>query len=306
MTSFQRSLLYWSIPAVILGPLSSGAYGTATADVEKPVNSASVLRNVLSAKGTDMAELLGIMPLIDKLSTLELEPSSDPAKELLRLKLKQQLTDKILIATLQVRDVTARIDREIARFDRIQGALESNRDRAIRLNSLANTVGMGLISEIGQAGELKVNENPGEITQLVGGGIGMALSGIALRQQSGGKQRLRPKPNMLAKIFNCRTDSDTEYPQVIWDYLNRVPVGSNDGQTRLELLLKHWQHYKYFGNLKMASSRTRIANLTNTSPRGVTNIALLQDQSDLLADVRSEVFQLDRDLLELLLNLQSL
>ena len=313
MTSFQRSLLNLLIPIVVLGPFIGAARAAAGGDINKPVNSAPVLKAVLSAQSNDTAELLGITPLIDRLSKLEPEPSSDsvdppgnPAKELERLNLKQQLTEKVLIATLQVRDVTARIDREIARSNRIQGSLEDKRDRAIKLNSLANTVGMGIIAEIGQAGEMKVNEIPGETTELVGGGIGMALSALALQQQSGGKQRVRSKPNMLARIFNCHTDGDTEYPQVIWSYLNRVPVGSKDGQTRLESLFKHWQRYKYIGNLRLASSRPRIASLTNTGTHGVTNIALLQDQTDLLVDVRSEVFQLDRDLLELLLNLQTL
>ena len=62
-------------------------FSATTADVEIPVNTA-VLKAVYRQGGNDTAELPGIVCLINKLSTLEPEPSSDLVKELERLRLK--------------------------------------------------------------------------------------------------------------------------------------------------------------------------------------------------------------------------
>jgi len=261
---------------------------------------------MLSASSQQVALELGVVPLIQQLNDLHQQKSADPALELERLRLKQQLTDSVLIGTLQVRDVTARIDRQISLLNRVRGLLEDRRDRAIRLNTLANIFGMGLVNEYGQAGEIPKNELPGEIAELVAGGITMALSGIALRQQSGGRISGRPKPNMLAKVFGCPTDQETEYPPLVWNYLNADPDGSGPGQSRINELLGRWQRYKIIGGTKSARDKDQIALLTNTSRSLQVNISLLESQTALLTDLRSEIFQLDRALLDLLVTTQAL
>lgn len=302
--TWRRSLFSWLLTAFILSSSTTAVHGAQTRDLAKPIP-ASAEQSFLSPIGKDMAELLGIASMVDRLSVLEKEPR-DTQERLERLKLKQELTDKILIATLQVRDVTARIDREMARLDRIYGYLQNKRDKAIKYNSMANGLGMGVLYEVGQAGEMRSNEIPGEIAQLVSGGVTMTLAGLALKQQSGSQHRVRPKPNMLAKILGLAPDADTEYPAVIWTYLNSAPPDVKPVQTRLDALIQHWQRYHLIGNIKTADGRKRVAALTNTNTRGLTSLNLIEDQAALLADVRAEVFQLDRDLLELLLNTQAL
>ncbi len=306
----RKRKLFCQLSAILF--LSASVFNTCSAiaaantPIEEQQYSVKLLHISLSPTSRDMAELLGVMPIVEKLDTLQLAPLGNESKDFEHVRLKQQLLEKVIIATLQVRDVTARIDRELARLDRKSGYLENKRDRAIKLNSMANLFGTGLVNEVGQAGEMKVKEAPGEITELVGGGLSMVLAGRALMQQSGSKERVRAKPNMLAKIFNCPTDKNTEYPDVVWNYLNRVPPEDLTHQTRLEALLHHWEHYRLISNTKTAAGRKRIAILTNTGQYGVASIALIDDQSALLSDLKAEVFQLDRDLLELLLNTQAL
>jgi hypothetical protein len=69
-----------------------------------------------------------------------------------------------------------------------------------------------------------------------------------LHQQSGGKSRVQPKPNMLSKVFNNQTDKNSDYPLLVWSYLNRIPVDSVERRTRLENLFQHWKRYELIGN----------------------------------------------------------
>ncbi|MBU6454031.1 MAG: hypothetical protein KGS72_19785 [Cyanobacteria bacterium REEB67] len=263
-------------------------------------------KGTLSLTGRDIAEQIGVVSLINEIIDTKAQLRENPSLALKHLELKQKLLQQILIASLMVRDTTARIDREIADMNRQSGVLQDKRDRAIKTNSVANIFGAGAINEIGQAGEMKSNEIPGEIVELVGGGMIMALGGLSLYQQSGSKQPMHARPNMLAEVLNCPTDRETLYPAIVWNYLNRAPAGAGSIKTRLELLVEQWQKYGTIGPLKNAKNRKRFGALSNTMQSGRLTLDLLGDRMDMLADVKAEVFQLDRDLLELLLNVQNL
>jgi hypothetical protein len=254
----------------------------------------------------EIAEILGILPEMEKMNALHQRGTANERDEIDELKLHSKLSDSLLIAGLEVRDAVARIERELARLDRLHGALQDKRDKAIKYNSLANVFGTGVINEIGQAGEMKVNEIPGETTELVGGGIAMALSAYALHAQGSQKTTVNLKPNMLSQILDRPVSKDTQMPPVVWDYLNRVPPDATDGRTRLDELIRHWQKYRFIGNLKNSEGKNRATHLTNTGSRVTLSIDLMEDQMALLSDLRAEIYQIDRSLLELLLCMQKI
>lgn len=200
--------------------------------------SGASVKSILSPDAYDIAEQLTILPLLEELYALQPQRGKDLLVAVTRLELRQKLTDKVLTVSLQVRDVTARIDKEIVRLDRMGGYLQDRRDKALKINTLSNAVGTGIIAEVGQAGEIRKNEVPGEITELVGIGISIALSALSFYLQKGQKMKVPAKPNMLSKVFKYQTDKDSEYPDIVWIYLNRVPPGSKDNETRLKSLFK--------------------------------------------------------------------
>ncbi len=252
----------------------------------------------LTPVARDIAQQLGVVPLIEKLQQYKIQPPRDTTGEIDRLKANQALTSKVLIASLQVRDVTARIERELSLINRMRGLLQDRRDRAIKLNSIENIVASGALSEIGNVGSFFTNEVPGEVVQLVAGAATISLGSWALHQQSGGRHPGVVRPNMLAQVFNIPTDKESEYPAFVWTSLNRSVVGGS--QTRLQSLHNRWRQFKVIPkNIKTPEGQRRIAILTNTS-RFAANIGTFNDQSDMLFDLRSEIFQLDRELLELM------
>jgi hypothetical protein len=303
MRAFKSAIAALAI-ALVLQPCTAALAVDPDKELTAMVGATETDNANLSPIALAIAKQLGVMPTIERLDQIKHSGATDLATEVERLKLKQSLNDKVVIATLQVRDATARIERQISILNRTRGLLEDKRDRAIKLNSMANVFAMGGLNEIGQAGEMKVNEVPGEIIELIAGGLTVVLGALALKQQSGGVTRLPTKPNMLAEVFNRRIDDDVSYPPIVWKYLTSSPPGTTE--TRLHSLIQRWQQYKVIGNPASRAGKRQIDTLTNVQENNKVTIDNLIDQASMLADVKAEVFQLDRDLLELLVSAQAL
>jgi hypothetical protein len=253
----------------------------------------------LSPVALDMAEQLEVMPIIKQLELFESQPKLDAATEIERIRLKQNLTFKISLAQLQVRDVTAKIEHELAYINRLNGVLQEQRDKAIKLNSIENVVASGGISQMGNTLSYMTNQVPNNTFQVIASTATIGLGAWALKKQQGGAHKMEPDPNMLAQVFNIPPDANSTYAPFVWNYLNRPAV--NARQTRLAALFDYWRKFDVIPkNLNTPQSRRRIAILTNTALNGRATIDVFNDRSDLLADLRSEVFQCDTDLLELL------
>jgi hypothetical protein len=264
----------------------------------------------LSPRAWDIAELLGVTGLIERLIVLQANDRRLHGKVMSVecLSLRQELTEAILTTMLQVHDVIAKIDTEISTYNQVQNLLEDKRDRAISYNAWANVIGAGALNTGGAAGELvQSNEVPGEIAQVVGGGINMILGALALRQQNGGRHMTSGHPNMLAQIFGRPTESQTEYPPLIWQYLNKIPAGSGVPDTRRQYVINQWVNLHAIDNPATSRGKIQIERLTSTMPKqNVVTIDLLEDRKDLLADIRAQVSQMDSDLLELMNAIRSL
>lgn len=300
MISTNRTKKSAILLTLLLALPGNGAFAASIAPpVSRVTDTAVEKQNGLTPSARDIAEQLGIIPLLVKIEGYGVGTELDTRGEIDRLKLKQTLTMKVAVATLQVRDATARIERELAYINRLSGVLEDRRDKAIKLNSIENVVASGGISEIGNSRSFAANQIPNNVLQLVAGGATIGLGSWALKQQSGGAHRMPAKPNMLAEVFNIPTDADSKYPEFVWSYLNRPPVGAS--KTRIQSLMDRWQQFKVIPrNINTPEGRRRIAVLTNTVPNGKANISVFDDRSDMLVDLRSEIFQIDRDLLDLM------
>jgi hypothetical protein len=253
-----------------------------------------------------VAQEVGLLSVIERLQVLSLNRPTDIDARLEYLRLKQEITDTVLTASLQVRDVTARIDREVAQMARIREKIQDRTNRGVTINALANGVGGGALNEIGQAGEMGKNELPGEIIQLVAGGVNTFLSGLAIKQQSGGKRRLERKPGLLAKVFDMPTDAESDYPPLVWRYLNNVPPGNASHLTRLELLRNYWLINGFAPDVRKSAGKRQAAILSGEAVDNRVTMSALDDRTALLQDLRAEVLQIDRALLDLLLATRSL
>lgn len=214
---------------------------------------------------------------------------------------KQELLETVLNASLEVRAVSSRLMSEIAETDDLQALLEERRDRAVRLNTMANFISGGITGIIGGSMNLgHLVTTPSDSIDLAEGVVQTSLATYAFKQQDGEKRFVRGVPNMLARIFGL--PGAHEYPDTVWRFLNSAPTGSTT--TRREQLLNRWKNYGVIERIKSRPERntmnTRIAHVTGSHPNHPVTIDLLSTRSAMLSDLQAMIGQMDAILLRLL------
>ena len=252
-----------------------------------------------------MARLLGIEPLRARLLALGGPNRPNPGDTLQseELSLRQGITEAVTTASLEVDGVFAEIDYEIAQIDEALVILESRRDRAIAVNTIANFVtagGMGIASSL-----LQMHENTARLGNGIGagsGGLSILLSLVGIHQQRGGRQTLAHSPNMLARIFDRAPEFHSNYPELVWAYLNAVPPGLDSTETRRQQLIREWAEQGRLGRSDSPDTRQKIEEfLTSGRSSGkALTIDLLLDRAAMLQDLRARTSLMKRDIAKLM------
>jgi hypothetical protein len=273
------------------------------------VGAPHVQRPNLSPGAEEMARTIGVTPLIDRFYALpERERGvGGGSMSLEALGLRQQITESVISAGMEVDGLISEIDNELAQISVVRSKLEDRRDRALAISNLANIVTGGATGVIGSA--LQISDSTakaGNIVGIAGGAVSTVLSLIGLRQQRGANLPLGVAPNMLAKLFDRPTEFHSDYPEEVWTYLNAAPPAEPGEGSRRERLIKQWTDAGRIETGDTKKAHQKIEQLTtgvsNQRPLGID---LLNDRAAMLADVRARVALMKRDLSKLLLALHS-
>ena len=257
-------------------------------------------RSNLSPNALQVAQIIGVEPLIAKLSavTSTKDLSAEPATSLEELLLRQQIADSIVAASLDIDVVLNKIDYELEQTVELRSILLLQRERTIgntNLAILAIGTGLGVIGST-----LSFTKGTSKAGDAVGIGAG-ALSTLlwlrTYRQQRGVRRPAWVLPNMLAPFFGESEGLLSYYPDYIWTYLNSAPPGGTPQGSRKERLLEEWLAAGRIGPLDSPESKQKIALLTNTNGADTNlHLDLLSERGALLADVRDRVSLMNRDL----------
>ena len=261
----------------------------------------------LSPGATEMARQLGLMSQIERLYRLpESERGSGTVMSLEALSLRQDITEAVIACSLEVDGVVAEIDGELSQVVAIRDQLESRRDHALTLNTIANVVASGFGGIVGTALQFNNNTaNLGNGIGVIGAGVSTVLSLIGLRQQRGGKGSLGVAPNLLAKLFDKKPEFHSDYPTEVWTYLNAVAPTDTRKETRRALLIKRWTDLGHIDSSGTPKAQRKIELLTSSiSQQNQLTIDLLNDRAAMLNDVRAVVSLMKRDLSKLVLALR--
>jgi hypothetical protein len=262
----------------------------------------------LSPGAQEVAREIGVTPLIEQLYGLpERDRGARSAMSLTALSLRQEITEVVLGTSLEVDGIIAEIDSELAQMSAIRADLETRRDRAIGINTIANIVAGGVTGVVGTALQFKNSTaNLGNGIGVAGAGVSTFLSLIGLRQQHGGQKALGVAPNLLAKLFDKKPEFHSDYPEEVWTYLNAVPPAEPGTETRRALLIKRWTELGRIESTETAKGNRKIELLTSSvSQQRSLTIDLLTDRAAMLEDVRAQVSLMKRDLSKLMLALRS-
>jgi hypothetical protein len=258
----------------------------------------------LSLRALALAKALGILPVIKTLKKDEEENRSNFSDRLSFqiLRTRQQLSDMIQYTTLQVKEVTAAIDLDIAETDRLLDYLSTRRDQAVKVNSVATFMTSGALSALNSA--LNLGGRGGGSTNVIGtisGGSSTLMPTYNIySKRSRGSMAYRVHPNMLAPIFGFASGDETKFNSIIWTYLNSAPPGAVDDLNRREKLILSWRGLRGLPDPSTAAGKQRAAVLSGIPvPKASLTISLLDERSAMLTDVRAEVVRIFRDLSEL-------
>ena len=256
----------------------------------------------LSPPALQAARIIGVEPLVARLSSLtaarELGATGMSLEE---LSLHQQITEAVMVASLDVDSVVDQIDNERAQIVELQSILLARRQRAIgttNLATLALSTGLGAVSGVLQFSN--TTKGAGNAIGFAAGGLSTLLSFHSLRQQHSGTRPAWVLLSMLAPFFS-EPQEHSDYPADTWAYLNSAPEGVASQGSRREQLLAEWRRAGRFPPLDSPQSKPRIALLTGTDAADKKlNMDLLSVRAAMLADVRDEVTVMKRVLAEIL------
>jgi len=270
------------------------------------------LTSCLTKESYQLANELGLIVLLTRLQQLREHERHKrgmpltPESATLRL----EITEVVLTTSLQCQAVVAQIEAESASMMAIRSAMEGRRDRTGRTNAIANVVANGSVQAVGSMLQEPVEtvpdsryELPGEVVASAGTLMAAGLGAMALQQSKGMTLSAPVEPNMLAKIFKRPNSAKTEYPDVIWRYLNSVPPDSiKDGPTRREILIQRWVNLGRIPSPETAKGRLYLRTVAGTVPqRKAVTLDMLDDRIAMLLDLRAEVNQIYKELLNMML-----
>jgi len=269
----------------------------------------------LKPPSLQLAKELGLVELLLKLRTLSEHEKHKHGTAPLSSEstsLRQEIGEVVLTTMLQCQEVIAEIDGEISEADELKSAMGNKRDAAIKTNAIANIVTNGFITGVGttlqEPFETFPNsrfELPGEIIEASGSFASAGLGGYALKQNAGVKLSGDIKPNMLAKVFKRPNDDETEYPDVIWRYLNATLPGTK--VTRRQLLIQRWEELGRIPPQNTQKGRLYMRTLAGTIPQKNTiTMNMLDDREAMLMDVKADVSQIYKELLNIMLVVRAL
>lgn len=253
-------------------------------------------------KAEQIAMEIGVFPLVGRLRTLEAGCNQIGCMSVKELALHQQITEAVVVASLDIDGVLAKIDDERAEIMELRRRLSLRRNRNIGLLSMANIItgtGSGIIGTAMQFNNR--TSIPGDAVGVAGGVAGVFLSILGLDAHAG-EGSLGAAPSMLGPLLEGKTSGHSAYPHDFWAYLNTPPASnSRDSESPRQELIDNWVREKQIGQPGAPSSQKKINLLTSKlNDRKRMSLKVLTDRNLMLLELSARVSLMARSLRDLM------
>jgi hypothetical protein len=267
--------------------------------------------NTVSPNSLQLAEILKLTPILQKIQTMREEVQRNRSTVTLEsLAARQDLNDAMAEATqiiyqcdLGVDFTLAEITAEQNVYQEILGSYTSLRDKKVLYANAISFLTNGGLWALGEAYDIPTYKYPrlsipsGTIS-ILAGVVPSIASMYALKAVDGKKTTSEVDPNMLAKIFNYPFTPDTDYPAPVWDFLHAIPP--HDKVSRKEQLVDRWISDSNIPNFTDRSSKKQLDVLTAcVAQKKGLSIATLNTRQVMLTQLGAEIMKMKRLLLEL-------
>lgn len=272
---------------------------------------------LLSANSIQLSNSIGLTPVLERIRNLRADVEDSDLTTLDTLDRKRDLTDQIQAATLIIQrtgleiDFTvAEIGAELQLYDEILSTFTNARDKAIAYTNAASFISNGALWAVTEAMAIPSYRNarfaiPSGVIGIPAGIVPSIASMVTLKLVNGKRRTSEVDPNMLAKLFGYPTNSEIEYPDSVWQYLNQVPAQDLTGKTRLAQMIDRWIADANMPAFTDRHSKSQLDSITAsaTQRRGLS-IETLTARQVMLRQLNAEILKMKRPLLELTMAVQ--
>lgn len=202
-----------------------------------PISQADTsLTNRYSQHDLFLANAVGILPLLRDLTRLE--KSKKPDDRLESIQKRQQILNRLMLASTQIAGLAAELDCEGERADQIATYLDQRDTKRIRRLTILSVV-LGAATTVATA---LIHADEANKVVGVGGGVLSAGFGGLAAFSSNRSVDFRHERNLLTDIWNQPRQSSI-YPPIVWYVLNEK-LFSNLGDHAISYNIRQrWQNY---------------------------------------------------------------
>lgn len=308
--AFYLSQMVWPASAAEREP-----GGVNTVDVPKQILKSGInLNNAsLSPNSQQLADQLNLTPILLRIQELRAITASQKGETSLealsnRISLQEAMETArgiILQTAFEADFVTSEIQAEQNVYEAVLSTFHSNRDRVVARTNAASFITNGILWAVSSGLAIPTYKYPGYSVQsgingIIAGIVPSLASMYALKAYGGRHKTSEQEPNMLAKIFDYPTNSETDYPASIWKFLTTVPASEGGTRTRKDQLIDRWISDKNIPSFTDSKSKKQLDAVTASvaQKRGLC-IENLNVRLVMLEQLEGEVLKLKRLLLEL-------
>lgn len=214
----------------------------------------------LSPRSVATASIIGAGAVVERLLALESGPRpGEPTAQLELLLARQALSDRILLAMLDLSRLHSEADCERERGDVLRGTLEKVEDRRQRAWTIAGVV-VGAMTSILSGGLGLAGVDTAANATNVAGGMISAYSGMAAISDDTRIVMQTPR-NLLRDLYLGPERSDI-FPPSTWRYLNRPLRSAGAEGTVREDLIRQWFGSGVLGEAGSQAEQQRLALIT--------------------------------------------
>ncbi len=247
---------------------------------------------------------IGVTAPLAQLATLAKQGKEESPEA---LALRQQVMDRVMLASFDVDEMLGRVDAEEAHVGDSRYVLESQKEKRDSEWNIATFAISGALGTSGSAMQLTRGLNrAGGALNVAAGGTALLLSLTQLKLPDGKRMLLSPY-NMLAEVLGQEPNAQSHYPTVVVAYLHSPTVSDGqlpDGQPPETSLQNAWVRLHRL-QFKGSGEGASLASVTS-EPGDNRKLTLdeLADREAMLRDLHGTVALIKVELRNVLLQMK--
>lgn len=211
------------------------------------------------------------------------------------LVLKQKITDRLILADIEINALASELDCNGERMDKLADFINNINNKKTK-NLTVASVTVGALTTV--AAVLIKNDNSSNIAGVSGGLLSAGLGALTISPK-GKKICLKLQRNLLGNIW-FNDNSNRAYPNSIWTILNEKQF-SNSGKNDLQESIKNrWMQYNFEGKIDTETEKLFFYE------GGIYTAGDLYSRAAMLNELQATIRSLEQDLKSLSLRLNAI